>query len=351
MKVLIISDAWKPQVNGVVRTYENLSEYLQNMGHKVKVIGPADFPFTIPTPGYSEIRLAIAPSRHLKKQIEGFEPDYIHISTEGPLGWAARKYCMKHNLDFTTSYHTHFPDYVAKRFAKYLPFTYKIVHKLAKKFVRKFHAPSKAMMIATQSLEEELKSWGFKTPMHRLTRGVKLDQFYPGENTAYTGLKQPIALYVGRIAIEKNLEAFLDMNWDGTKVLIGDGPSLQGLSKAYPDVIFTGKKEGEDLAAHYRSADVFVFPSRTDTFGIVLIEAMASGLPIAAYDVTGPKDLITEDFLGVIDDDLSKAAYQALECGTREERANYVKDLYTWNKAAKQFEIALTSNASASKAP
>lgn len=343
-KFLIISDAWQPQVNGVVRTYENIVEHVENMGHTIKVIGPSDFPYTMPMLGYPEIKLAIAPYRRLKRMIEEYNPDYIHIPAEGPLGWAARRYCIKHGKSHSTSYHTHFPDYVAKRLAKYTPFLYKSVHNAAKKLIQHFHAHSRVMMVATQSLEDELKSWGFKTPMRRMTRGAKLDQFYPGENTVYKNLKSPVAVYVGRIAIEKNLEDFLKMPWEGSKVLVGDGPSLPALEKKYPEAVFVGKKVGAELAEHYRSADVFAFPSRTDTFGIVLIEALASGLPVAAYNVTGPKDIITENFLGALEEtDLAAAAKHALQHGTKDQRASHVKSYYTWEHAAKQFVDALTS--------
>lgn len=348
MKIIIITDAWHPQVNGVVRTYENISEQLEKLGHTVKVVGPSDFKYSIPMPGYPEIRLAINPYRQLKKIIEEFDPDCIHVSAEGPLGWAGRKYCVKHGKKYTTSYHTHFPDYVAKRFAKYLPFMYGFFHSIAKKIITHFHRPSSRMFVATQSLEDDLLSWGFKTPIHRLTRGVKLDLFHPGENTVYKDLKAPVAVYVGRIAIEKNLEDFLKMPWDGTKVLVGDGPSLKGFKRKYPQAIFVGQKDGEELAAHYRSADVFAFPSRTDTFGIVLIEALASGLPVAAYNVTGPKDIIIEPFLGVLDEhNLSKAAYASLNCGSAEQRFNYIKEHFTWEKAGKQFETGLVPNTNA----
>lgn len=345
MKILIISDAWLPQVNGVVRTYEHLSEEMRKLGHEVKVIGPADFPFTMPMPGYAEIKLAINPYGRLKKMIEDYAPEKIHISVEGPLGWAARKYCVKHDVPFSTSFHTQFPDYVAKRLTKFTPPLYGFVHEQAKKLVRYFHSPSSAMMVATQSLEDTLKEWEFKNPMHRLTRGVNLELFRPkkdGENTVYKDLKDPIALYVGRVAIEKSIEDFLEMDWDGSKVVVGDGPARASLEKKYPDAYFAGKHIGEDLAAHYREADIFIFPSRTDTFGIVLIEALASGLPVAAYDVTGPKDIITEDFLGTLtDDNLSEAATKALKNGTPDQRADYVKNLYTWEHAAKQYEDAL----------
>ena len=345
MKLIIITDAWHPQVNGVVRTYENLSEQLEKLGHTVKVVGPSDFRVSIPMPGYPEIRLAINPYGRLKKIIDDYDPDCIHVSAEGPLGWAGRKYCIKHGKKYSTSYHTHFPDYVAKRLAKHVPFMYKTVHALAKKVIKHFHAPSSRMMIATQSLEDELKSWDFKTPMHRLSRGVKLDLFKPGENTVFPDLKGPIAIYVGRVAIEKNLEDFLKMDWNGSKVIVGDGPSRKHLESKYPDAVFVGTKQGEELAAHYRSADVFVFPSRTDTFGIVIIEALASGLPVAAYNVTGPKDIITEPFLGALEEtDLSKAAKRALEHGTREERAAYTQKHYTWENAGKQYEAGLVRN-------
>lgn len=341
MRILIISDAWHPQVNGVVRTYEHLMEELQKLGHDVKVIGPSEFK-TMPMPSYPEIRLALFPYGKLKHKIEEFNPDKIHISAEGPLGQAGRKYCIKHKIPFSTSYHTHFPDYVAKRVAKHLPFLYKPAHSIAKSIVRDFHSKSKAMMVATQSLEDELKGWGFKNPMHRMIRGAKLEQFYPGENTVYPNLKGPIAVYVGRVAIEKSIEDFLSMDWDGSKVIVGDGPARAELERKYPDAVFVGKKVGEDLAAHYRSADVFVFPSRTDTFGIVLIEALASGIPVAGYPVTGPVDILTEPFLGVMDEDLSTASKKALSCGTKEQRSDFVKENYTWEVAAQQFLNAVT---------
>lgn len=342
MKLLIISDAWLPQVNGVVRTYEHLSEELIKMGHEVKVIGPADFPLRVPMLGYREIKLAVKPYRLLKKKIEAYRPDKIHISAEGPLGWAARKYCLRHGRPFSTSFHTMFPDYAAKRIAKFMPPIYGFVHERAKRMVRDFHSPSSAMMVATQSLEDTLKEWGFKNPMHRLLRGVDLDLYQPGENTVYKDMEGPIALYVGRVAIEKSIEDFLDMPWEGTKVVVGDGPSRPMLEKKYPEAYFAGKRFGKDLAEHYRSADVFVFPSRTDTFGIVLIEALASGLPVAAYNVTGPKDIITEDFLGSLtENDLAVAAQKAMLQGTPEQRAEHVKNTYTWENVAKQFEDAL----------
>jgi len=294
-------------------------------------------------PGYPEIKLAIKPYKRIKSVIEEFKPNRIHIATEGPLGWAARKYCLKHDQAFSSSFHTLFPDYVAKRVAKYLPSLRTPVHKTAKSIIRKFHQPSIALMVATQSLEETLKDWGFTAPMYRLTRGAKLDIFHTGEKTKFKTCKQPVALYVGRVAIEKNIEDFLKMDWHGDKVIIGDGPARDALETQYPDAHFLGVKTGADLAAYYRSAGVFVFPSRTDTFGMVLIEALASGTPIAAYNVTGPKDIVTEGFLGALNDDLGEAAKQAISNGTAKQRSEHVKQHYTWENAAHQFTYALTS--------
>jgi len=338
MKLVIITDAWHPQVNGVVRTYEHLIAELERDGHEVHVISPSDFPRTMAMPGYGEIKLVIFPCKTLNDKINTIRPDFIHISTEGPLGWAGRKYCLRNKIAFTTSYHTHFPDYVAKRFAKFLPFLYRPLHAITKYIVRRFHDPAKAVMVATQSLEDDLLDWGFTSPMHRLTRGVDLDMFSPGDKTLFDDLAQPVALYVGRVAIEKSIEDFLSMDWNGSKVVVGTGPLLDALKDKYPDVYFAGKKLGKDLVAHYQSADVFVFPSRTDTFGMVLIEALACGLPVAAYNVTGPKDIITEDYLGVLsDDDLAEAARQALGAGEPTKRAAHVKEYYSWGKAGEQF--------------
>ena len=342
MKLLIITDAWLPQVNGVVRTYEHLKEGLQKLGHEVEVIGPTNFPVRMPLPGYAEIELAIAPYRRLKRLIESHKPDKIHISTEGPLGWAARKYCLKHERPFSTSFHTMFPDYAAKRVAKIIPPLYGLIHETGKNMIRNFHAPSSAMMVATQSLEDQLIEWEFKNPMHRLTRGANLDIFYPGDKTKYQDLKGPIALYVGRVAIEKSIEDFLEMPWEGTKVIVGDGPSREELQQKYRDAHFLGNKTGVELGEYYRSADLFVFPSRTDTFGMVIVEALASGLPVAGYNVTGPKDIVTEKFLGALhEDDLAVAATLAMERGSPEERAAHVKKHFTWQAAAKQYEDAL----------
>ena len=308
------------------------------MGYTVKIIGPADFKWSFAMPGYSEIRLAPLAYTPLRRMIEDFDPVVLHIATEGPLGWAARKYCENYGVEFTSCYHTHFPDYTAQRVAKYLPFLESTVHKLAVRYVKTFHDISSCVFAATQSLEDTLKLWGFKAPIKRMTRGIDHDLFHVGEKNLFHDLPQPIALYVGRVAVEKNLEEFLKMEWQGSKVIVGDGPDLISLKDSYPAAHFAGVKKGKDLADHYRSADLFVFPSKTDTFGMVLIEAMACGLPIAAHMVTGPADIVSLGFLGALGDDLGKAASRALNCGgTKQERADHAKTHYSWPKAARQF--------------
>lgn len=343
MKLLIITDAWHPQVNGVVRTYEHLSQYLIDKGHDVRIISPSDFTACIPMPGYSEIKLPFMPYRRLKMMIEEFAPDAIHLPTEGPLGFSGRRYCLKHKRFYTSSYHTQFPDYVAKRASKYVTCLYKTAFTLAKMRVTKFHSRSAGIMIATQSLEDQLRSWGFKAPIHRVTRGANIALYTPGEGTLLKDMKAPIALYVGRVAIEKNIEAFLNMEWAGSKVIVGSGPSLHTLKERYPDAHFAGVKSAAELVNYYRSADVFVFPSRTDTFGLVLVEALACGLPVAGFYAPGPQDIVTEPFLGGLhEDDLGAAAAAALACeGSAAERVAFVKDHYTWSRAGEQFEAAL----------
>ncbi len=337
MKILIVSDAWYPQLNGVVRTYEYLRTELESMGYAVKIIGPADFNYGLPMPGYPEIRLALFPYNALRHMIKAFCPDVLHIATEGPLGLAARKYALEYGIEFTSCYHTQFPDYTAKRIAQYIPALFSPVKKAAIKFVKWFHAPSSCLFVATPSLEKELKEWGFVCPIKRMTRGIDHSVFYTGEKTIFHDLPKPVALYVGRIAIEKNLEAFLSMDWEGTKVIVGDGPDLNDLKEKYQDARFLGVKKGKDLADCYRSSDVFVFPSCTDTFGMVIVEALACGLPVAAYPVMGPIDIITQPFLGALDDNLSQAAHKALACGTIEARAAYARDHYHWRTVAHQF--------------
>ncbi|MFA5593619.1 MAG: glycosyltransferase family 1 protein [Micavibrio sp.] len=340
LKILIVTDAWHPQTNGVVRTYENLAKALKAMGHSVRIVSPADFPHSFPLPGYSEIRLVRGAARCLREIVESFAPDLFHIGTEGPLGLAARRYAQRRGLRFTSCYHTHFPDYAAKRAARLIPFMGPPVRKIGILYLRWFHKASSCLFSATPSLDAHLEKQGFTCPVRRLTRGIDESIFYPGAPLLWRDLKRPVALYAGRVAIEKNLEDFLDMDWAGSKVIVGDGPARERLQQRYPGAVFTGKKSGQDLADHYRSADIFVFPSRTDTFGMVLIEAMACGLPIAGYPVTGPMDIVTDEFLGAVDDDLATAAIKAIAYDApdaREERALHAKEYYSWSLAARQF--------------
>ena len=309
------------------------------MGFETIIISPEDFKRSFAMPGYSEIKLTLGPHKQLKTMIEATNDPFIHIATEGPLGCAARKYCIKHGRPFTTTYHTHFPDYVVKRLPRWFSYLARPIKHLTIALLRRFHAPAAMMSVATPSLKETLQSWNFKTPMINMTRGVPLDLFHPGPSPQCKDIPKPIALYVGRVAVEKNIDAFLDMEWHGSKVIVGDGPSLQFYKDAYPHITFAGKQTGQALADHYRAADIFVFPSKTDTFGMVIIEALACGLPVAAYDVTGPRDIITHDFLGNIQTrDLALAAKNALTCpGTKEQRSEHVKKHYTWKQAAKEF--------------
>lgn len=334
MKILIVSDAWHPQINGVVRTYEYLRDELLAMGYTVKIIGPADFARSFPMPGYGEIMLVPFPYNRLRRMIAAYAPDVLHIATEGPLGIAARKYAVRYGVEFTSCYHTHFPDYAAKRVPDFIA---DWVRAAAIRFIRWFHAPSSCLFVATDSLEKTLRGWGFSMPIKRMTRGIDHAIFFTGEKRLFGALQRPIALYVGRIAVEKNLEAFLNMPWEGSKILVGNGPDIETLKKKYTAAFFAGTKTGRELADFYRAADVFVFPSKTDTFGMVIVEALACGLPVAAYPVTGPVDIITAPFLGALDNDLAKAARDAPLHGTAEERAAHARENYSWRRAAEQF--------------
>ena len=281
MKILIVSDAWFPQVNGVVRTLDTIRWEVEKLGHVVQMITPDQF-FTFPCPTYPEIRLAFFQKSTIAREIDRFGPHAIHIATEGPLGQAARRVCMRRELPFTTAYHTRFPEYIYARFRAPLWMTYRMM--------RRFHAPSKGIMVATDSIRRDLENRGFAACV-ALSRGVDVSLFKPGPKGLLDD-ERPISLYVGRVAVEKNLDAFLSLDLKGTKCVVGDGPSLEAMRQKYPNVRFLGAKHGEELAAIYAAADVFVFPSLTDTFGLVLLEALASGLPIAAYPVTGPKDVL-----------------------------------------------------------
>lgn len=342
MKILIISDAWHPQINGVVRTYEHLETVLVQQGHTVKVIGPHDFRWRMPMPGYREIELALFPYQRLARLIEDFAPDNIHIATEGPLGMAAQKWCLRYGRRFSTAFHTMFPDYFAKRVAKFCKPLYGAARNYGIHLVRKFHNQSSLVITTTPSINEILKDWEITAPLVAIPRGVPVDLFTPEGPRALGPMEKPTALFVGRVAIEKNIEAFLDMPWEGLKIVVGDGPSLTFLSNKYPDVMFVGRKVGQELAKWYRSADIFAFPSRTDTFGIVLIEALSCGIPVAAYPVPGPRDIITAPLLGALDEDLSLAAQKALQAtGNKDKKHEIMRQNYTWEAFTRHFLEAL----------
>lgn len=327
-KLTLVTDAWQPQVNGVVTTLNNLVKHLQLQGVEVDVIHPYDFA-TFALPFYPEIRIAWY-TKNLEQRIIEFRPDAIHIATEGPLGWRARSVAQKYKCPFTTSYHTKFPEYIHQRLP-WLPepWLYKIM--------RYFHRRAVRTLVPTASVQKDLLARGF-TDIKLMSRGVDTEVFKPN-HAVDLGFAQPMHLYVGRVAVEKNLEAFLDMNLAGSKVVVGVGPSLEQLQQKYQDVHFVGSKFGTELAEYYASADVFVFPSLTDTFGVVNIEAIACGTPVAAYPVTGPKDIITQGINGYLDEDLHKATHHALLIKKRHNAATISASIpqYTWQGAAEQF--------------
>ncbi|MBI1776625.1 MAG: glycosyltransferase family 1 protein [Proteobacteria bacterium] len=324
MRILIVSDVWHPQVNGVVRTLVRTVAALEGQGHEIEVIGPDRF-VSLPCPSYPEIRLALWPKRTLAKAMQRLAPDAIHITTEGPLGLAARRVCRRHRLRFTTAYHTQFPEYLEARTGLPRRFSYA--------FMRWFHGGSAAVMVATDSLESHLAKLGFRN-LRRWSRGVDTERFRLGAKDAINA-PRPILLYAGRIAIDKNIEAFLELKTPGTKVVVGDGPHLPELRRRYPDALYTGYLENGALAAHYRSADVFVFPSRTDTFGLVLLEAMASGVPVAAYPAIGSLDVVGDSGAGALDEDLAAAVTRALSIPAEICRARALQ--FTWEAASRQF--------------
>jgi len=329
MKIAIISDAWHPQINGVVNSMQHTRDDLEQFGHQVKMFTPQDFN-TIPCPTYPSIRLSVMPGGKLSRLLEDYAPDTIHISTEGPLGMAARSWCNKRKLRFTTAYHTQFPQYVTLRAPVPLSWGYGVM--------RWFHKPSQAVMVPTASVQNELKEQGFGEKVKLWSRGVDTDLFRPQKGVDL-GLPRPINMYVGRVAVEKNIGDFLNLDLPGSKLVIGDGPDLESLKKKYPEVCFVGFKTGEDLAAHIACADVFIFPSRTDTFGLVLLEALACGVPVAAYPVTGPIDVITSKKVGCLDNDLKAATLAALKLKRADCRAYALN--YTWEAASRTFESHL----------
>ena len=329
MRILIVSDAWFPQVNGVVRTLSVVVEKLRAGGDTVEVIGPDRFR-SMPTPGYAEIRLAIAPKRRLAQIVTDFEPEIIHIATEGPLGWAMRALCRRNAWPFTTAFHTRFPEYLEARTRIPADWSWRVM--------RRFHEAGAGTFAATASLRQELTRRGF-TKVRAWTRGVDLERFRPGEGDAWLGLPRPIFLYAGRVAIEKNIEAFLALDLPGSKVVVGDGPALPALKQRFPQVTFTGYRDNGSLARSYSGADVFVFPSRTDTFGLVLLEALAAGTPVAAFPVTGPIDVITDPRVGALNEDLRAACLKALECDRAACRLH--AEAWSWDACVAQFRAAL----------
>jgi glycosyltransferase involved in cell wall biosynthesis len=329
MKILIVTDAWRPQTNGVVSTLSHTVECLRSFGHDVHLITPQGFR-TIPCPSYPEIRLAVLPGPKIARSIENFAPDAVHIATEGSLGLATRRYCVRGGLNFTTSYHTQFPQYLRSRLPIPLGLSYR--------WLRGFHGAARACMVSTRSVQKELEQWGFRNVV-RWQRGVDTRLFRP-QPKQFLDLPRPIAVYVGRLAVEKNVDAFLEMAWVGTKLVVGDGPERARLQERHPEAVFAGYRYGEELAAHLAAADVFVFPSRTDTFGLVNLEAMACGLPVAAYPVTGPIDIVTEGVTGALDEDLARAAHRALRLDPAACRDRALRS--SWESSSRQFESHLT---------
>lgn len=323
MRILVATDAWRPQVNGVVRTYERLADEVRLLGGELVIISPAEFN-SIPCPTYPEIRLALPGYGHLKRRIAEINPDAIHIATEGPVGLMTRSYCLGRKIPFTTSFHTRFPDYLKSRFG--IPEGWTFAGQ------KRFHNAGAGMMVASGSLAAELAGRGFDRIMP-WSRGVDTELFHPRDDRLFG--EGPVFLYVGRVAVEKNIEAFLNLDLPGKKVVVGAGPLLETLRAAYPSVTFAGKRVGEDLAKCYASADVFCFPSRTDTFGIVLLEAMASGVPVAGYPVTGPVDIVKSGISGVLSEDLGDACLAALDLERAEVRRE--AEAFSWENTARLF--------------
>ncbi|MCM5555605.1 glycosyltransferase family 1 protein [Pleomorphomonas sp. NRK KF1] len=324
MRVLIATDAWHPQVNGVVRTLDSVSKVARNRGIIIKIVPPNDF-VTIPAPTYPEIRLAIPRIHRIKSIIDEFKPDSIHITTEGPVGYAFSFVCRKRCIPFTTSFTTKFPEYIEKRFRLPKSWSYRIL--------RRFHAAADRTMVATPSLIAELKQYGFES-LVAWGRGVDTELF-TNESPITLGYKRPIFVSMGRVAIEKNLEAFLSLELPGTKVVIGKGPDEQRLKEKYREAVFLGEKTGRDLARHLAAADVFVFPSTTDTFGNSQLEALACGVPVAAYPVTGPIDVIGNAPVGVLSANLKQACIEALSIN-RQKCREYALER-TWDVSCDQF--------------
>ena len=323
MRILVATDAWCPQVNGVVRSLEMLKEASGHFGAEIEFLTPQEF-YTFPMPGYSEISLSLAYPSYVRRRLErGY--DHIHIATEGPIGQVVRAVCLRDKICFTTSFHTLFPEYIQARCGLPVSLSYNVL--------RRFHNASAGIMVSTPSLAKNLNSRGFRRLL-RWTRGVDHNLYSPHKAISL-GLPKPIFLYAGRLAVEKNIEAFLSLDLPGSKVVVGDGPEGLNLKRKFPDAIFLGNKTSVELAPIYASSDVFVFPSRTDTFGMVLLEALSSGLPVAAFPVMGPIDVVGASGAGVLNNDLRLAALEALTIARDRARDHALS--YTWESCAKQF--------------
>lgn len=331
MRILIASDAAAPQVNGVVRVFETTRRHLEADGHVVRLIGPGDFPCTVAAPGYPEVRLALPFGGEIEAAIEAFQPDAIHIPVEGPIGLRARAVCRRRGLPFTSSFHTRFGDYMASR----IGFGTKAAYALQ----RWFHNGGAGFMVQTPTLERQLAVRGFRN-IRRWGRAVDTTAFRPHRddpsfNPDFLGLPRPIHLYVGRVSPEKNLERFFELDLPGSKVVVGDGPARAKLQAAFPGVHFLGYRHGEDLARHMSAADVFVFPSRFETFGLVVLEALACGTPVAAYPVQGPADILGGQPHGVLSEDLRAAAILALEIDR--DGCRRFAESFSWTDCTRQF--------------
>lgn len=341
MKILVVTDAWHPQVNGVVRTLGQVAREAALFGVEIEFLSPAEF-WTLPMPSYPEIRLALPAPGEVERRVERSRPDAIHVATEGPLGHAMRRLCLRRGMPFTTSLHTRFPDYLAGR----LPVPEKWTCDLTWAWLRRFHAASAAVLAATPTLAHELTERGFSN-VRLWSRGVDAQLFNPAKRQPLD-LPGPVFLTVGRVAVEKNIEAFLKLDLPGTKLVVGDGPARASLARKYPDAVFAGALQGEALAQAYASADVFVFPSLTDTFGLVLLEALASGVPVAAFPAAAPRDVIGDAAVGALNEDLRLACLAALQVERGACRAFAEK--LTWEACARTFVRHVTEATQGAKA-
>ena len=325
MRLLLVTDAWFPQVNGVVRAISTVRQRLLDLGHEVEVLSPERYK-NVPCPTYPEIRLALCTPGMVGDVIAGYGPDAVHIVTEGPLGWCARAWLKRRGIPFSTSFHTMFPLYLKMRF--------KFPESWSFSLLRRFHSAATVTMYSTPTLRDLLASQGF-TNLVQWVRGVDTELFHPGPATQLD-FPRPIQMYVGRMAVEKTLEDFLALDTPGTKVMIGDGPQRAELEARFPNAKFLGSKYGDELVEHYRAADVFVFPSRTDTLGLVMLEAMACGVPVAGFPVQGPKDVVGTSGAGMLSENLAHAIEAAVGIDPQLCRARALE--HSWDQSAAEFQ-------------